>query len=350
LLFRKRSIGRSTFSLVFALRDLRGEPGEEYQIVPGQRPFEILLAREHGTEGRRVFGPDGNLFYSATPNTIPASVRGRWEKRIAALKGEIATIEDVAFKRRWRPIELSRDADLHREVVLANGVEMRVAGFSEPFSKRGLELRIDGVQALDNDAVPYLAALRLHEIGLDKVAEWERTWDLQRREDAGETLASIPVPPKYAQKDYRSTTYWQLRGPLDVPKERFISYPGCESDHDGEAVYGWAGWDHEQRARALATLYWNRRTEESWSAERLTPMLAGLSELLPWLKQWHDAASDDYAGDSPANYYAGFLDAECRAFGLTHDDLRAWRPPEKTRGRNASAKKKKPPADAEDDP
>jgi hypothetical protein len=122
-----------------------------------------------------------------------------------------------------------------------------------------------------------------------------------------------------------------------VPKERFISYPGCESDHDGEPVYGWAGWDHEQRARALATLYVNRRDEESWSTERLTPMLAGLLELLPWLKQWHGAASDDYAGVSPAAYYEGFLDEECRKLGLTHENLRAWRPAEKTRGKKAGA-------------
>lgn len=194
-------------------------------------------------------------------------------------------------------------------------------------------------QALLNaKTVPYLAALRFTASGLDKHAEWQHTWELQRREDAGETIDKIPVPPKYAQTDYRSTTTWQLRGPLDVPKERFISYPGCESDQDKEPVYGWAGWDHEQRAKALATLYWNRKTEESWSRDRLTPMLAGLLELLPWLKQWHDSPSDDYAGDSPANYYAGFLDGECRTFGLTHEDLRAWRPPEKTRGKKTAAK------------
>ena len=154
------------------------------------------------------------------------------------------------------------------------------------------------------------------------------------------------MPPKYGQGDYRSTTSWQLRGPLDVPKERFISYPGCESDQDGEPVYGWAGWDHEQRARALATLFVNRRDQESWVAARLTPMLAGLLELLPWLKQWHGAASDDYAGLSAATYYEGFLDDECRKLGLTRDDLRAWRPAEKTRGRKAAASAPASDADA----
>lgn len=228
------------------------------------------------------------------------------------------------------------------------------AGLAPQFSR--LEVGISGFgqirsigSTLEENAVPYLAALRFTASGLEKHAEWQHTWELQRREDAGETIAHIPVPPKYAQGDYRSTTTWQLRGPLDVPKERFISYPGCESDQDKEPVYGWAGWDHEQRAKALATLYWNRKTEESWSRDRLTPMLAGLLELLPWLKQWHDDPSDDYAGDSPANYFAGFLDGECRTFGLTHEDLRAWRPPEKTRGKKASAKTASAPKPSEID-
>jgi hypothetical protein len=33
----------------------------------------------------------------------------------------------------------------------------------------------------------------------------------------------------------RAPAYSGLRGKLDVPKERFISYPGCESDEDHES-------------------------------------------------------------------------------------------------------------------
>jgi len=111
-------------------------------------------------------------------------------------------------------------------------------------------------------------------------------------------------------------------------KERFISYPGCESDQDGEPVYGWAGWNHLQRAQALSALYHNRKTEEAWTKDRLTPMLAGLLELLPWIKQWHNGPSDDF--DVPVgDFFEGYLDAECRSLGLTHDDLRAWRPTSK---------------------
>ena len=180
----------------------------------------------------------------------------------------------------------------------------------------------------NGEAVPYLAAYRYTDKGMEKRAAWEHTWELQRREDAGEKIADIPVPPKYDPKDFRSASFYRLRGKLDVPKERFISYPGCESDEDGEPVYGWAGWDHAQRAQALVALYDDRKTREGWSKERLLPMLAGVLELLPWLKQWHSLPMPDY-DTTFAEAYAAFLDTELRAHALTPDDLRAWRPPEK---------------------
>ena len=57
-------------------------------------------------------------------------------------------------------------------------------------------------------------------------------------------VGEIPVPPKYDTKDFVSTTFWRLRGKLDVPKERFITYPHCNRDADRTPVIGWAGWDH----------------------------------------------------------------------------------------------------------
>ncbi len=41
---------------------------------------------------------------------------------------------------------------------------------------------------LADEAVPYLAAHRYKDSGLRKREEWERTWALQRHEDAGEKL------------------------------------------------------------------------------------------------------------------------------------------------------------------
>lgn len=138
------------------------------------------------------------------------------------------------------------------------------------------------------------------------------------------------MPPPYVEKDFVEQKYWRLRGKLDVPKERFISYPGCESDQDGEPVYGWAGWDHLQRAQALASLYQKRKLEEAWTADRLTPMLAGLLELLPWIHQWHNDVDPDF-GLRMGEYFETFLDSQCSELGLTREDLEAWRPDKKSR-------------------
>lgn len=190
---------------------------------------------------------------------------------------------------------------------------------------------------LSSDSVPFLAGLRYKASGLDKHAAWEHTWDLQRREDAGEKIENVPVPPKYDQDDFLKPVSWSLRGKLDVPKERFISYPGCESDEDGEPLYGWAGWSHLQQAQALAALY-EQRKSEGWNAERLTPMLAGVLELLPWVKQWHNEPSAEFDGQRLGDFFEGYLDGECALHGLSREDLRAWRPAARSAGKKGKAR------------
>lgn len=100
-----------------------------------------------------------------------------------------------------------------------------------------------------------------------------------------------------------------------MPKERFISYPGCESDEDREPVYGWAGWNHLQRAQALAALYQDRKQREGWSKDRLTPMLAGLLELIPWIKQWHNEPSQEFEGLRLGDYFQELPKANAASSG-----------------------------------
>ena len=95
---------------------------------------------------------------------------------------------------------------------------------------------------------------------------------------------------------------------------------------DPTPVIAWAGWDHLQQARALATYYVQMKDSEGWSRERLTPLLAGLLELLPWLKQWHNGIDTEY-GQRMGDFYDGFVDEEARALGLTREAIRAWTPP-----------------------
>ena len=51
-------------------------------------------------------------------------------------------------------------------------------------------------------------------VGLRKRAQWEDTWALQRREDAGENVGKIPVSPKYQNKDFLKADFWRLRGDI----------------------------------------------------------------------------------------------------------------------------------------
>ena len=165
---------------------------------------------------------------------------------------------------------------------------------------------------MNGETVAYLAALRYTDSGLRKHVEWLKTWALQRREDAGEDVGAIPVPPKYVKADFNGDG-WEHRGKLDVPKERFISYPGAERETDASLVVGWAGWNHLDRARALAAWYLQAR-RDGREAAHLAPLLAGLAELVPWLKQWYDEPNPDPALDRPGTQIAALLDTEMRSF------------------------------------
>ena len=196
--------------------------------------------------------------------------------------------------------------------------------------------RVKAIGALMADeTVPYLAAYRYKPSGMTKRAEWEQVWDLQRREDAGESV-DIPVPPKYAPADFRKQTYWKARGKLDVPKERFISYPDAGRASDPTALYGWAGWDHGQQAQALGEILVDRQDQEGWDTDMVIPLLAGLVELEPWLHQWHADIDPEY-GTSLADEMTALIDQRLNATGITRDDARAWRPADQPRGRRSSS-------------
>lgn len=74
------------------------------------------------------------------------------------------------------------------------------------------------------------------------------------------------------------------------------------------------------------------------------PMLAGLLELLPWLRQWHNEPSADLGGERPCDQFEAFIGAECAEHGWTHEDLRAWRP----QGRRPTTKRRSKAAEEAD--
>ncbi|MCB9660514.1 MAG: BREX-2 system adenine-specific DNA-methyltransferase PglX [Sandaracinaceae bacterium] len=314
------------------------------ELAPGQRPFERSVWKATGGEG-----PDAVWFTRSgyePPTGKPTAIEAARQAATDASRN-LGLIESLDCKRRWTLTD--HDAAL-RSAASAHFASRLEGMFESPLVTSEaslLQQLLDDAKStalaamifesadalrsqaglLADDTIPYLAALRFTPAGLEKHAQWQHTWDLQRREDAGEKLAEpIPVPPKYDQKDYRDGRFWSLRGKLDVPKERFISYPGCESDEDGEPVYGWAGWDHLERAQALVALYNDRKDREGWTTERLLPMLVGLQELIPWLLQWHNEPSAEFDGLRMGQTYADFLDSERRNHGVTPEQLAAFRP------------------------
>jgi hypothetical protein len=330
----------------------------------GQRAFEIALARKvaAGEDETAWFERHGSMPITAIPADWPDDYKQRVQKRLDLIESDrsIGLLERPEYKRRWaseawQSMEKTAltnyvlDRLENADFWTANGSPqtLTVAQLADAVRhdegvQAGLDLlyganadRVTAISALmAEEAVPYLATYRYKPSGMTKRAEWESVWDLQRREDAGEKV-DIPVPPKYAQADFRKPTYWKARGKLDVPKERFILYPGAERANDSTAVYGWAGWDHGEQAQALAGLLVDRQDNEGWDADRVNPLLAGLVELEPWLHQWYDEIDPEY-GTSLAQDMTALLETRLSAAGLTRDDARAWRPAETKRGRRSN--------------
>jgi hypothetical protein len=326
-------------------------------LRPGHRAFEMELAGRSLRSGTHTawFARNGYASPAEASNVYARPYQELLEARIELLRANarIRVMEQPECKHRWTVINWDAEVKAAATETLLSSLELAwqalVVTSTACDLGRALDTqRLRQVAALLEDepvtaetakqlvkdaAVPFVSSLRLTPPGLAKRAAWEHTWSLQRREDAGEAVGDIPVPPKYDQKDFRDPIYWRLRGKLDVPKERFISYPGCESDEDHEPVYGWAGWNHLEQAQALSALYQDRKTREGWDKERLTPMLAGLLELIPWVKQWHNEPSAEFGGLKLGDYFEAFLAGECSALGLTEKALRDWRPADKKAGR-----------------
>ncbi|MFF8915632.1 BREX-2 system adenine-specific DNA-methyltransferase PglX [Streptomyces sp. NPDC015032] len=337
------------------------------EIALGERAFEIVLARRvaAGEASSEWFNRHGATQITEIPARWPAAYRKVIQKRIDAIESSraIGMVERPEYKRRWategwdalqqkalRSWLLDRienrnhwfdENDLPALVTLSRLTDalsrdedfVSVAKIYEPHK----ELHLVVAELMTGEHVPFLAALRYKPSGLKKRADWEHVWDLQRQEDAApDELAkrrirdSIPVPPKYTSADFLRGSLWKARGKLDVSKERFVSYG--QSNAATPELYGWAGWDHREQAYALDAYI---ASHEALTTEELTPFVAGLLELQPWLDQWHDEF-DAAFGASPASFFRGDRQMIQGEHGLTDDDLRAWRPVATKRG----AKKK----------
>jgi N-6 DNA Methylase len=341
--------------------------GEVPGVALGERAFEIALARRmKDGEQTAWFERHGSTPNTEIPDRFPADYRDLVQRRLDAIESNPAhpLLERPEYKRRWASEPWDRQVESALRGWLLDRVEDRALWFDregrptpqsvaqladildrdadfrsvlrlwagDPNATTGAAL----AKLLADETVPFLAAYRYKPSGLDKRAAWEDTWALQRREDAGEKLPSpIPVPPKYKPADFAKGSYWSHRGKLDVPKERFISYPAAGRDTDATELLGWAGWDHAQQALALASLI-SARIEEGWDTARLVPLLAGLNELAPWVRQWHNEIDPEY-GESVADTVDAELTSRLNEHHLTVTNLTSWRPVQPARrGRRAA--------------
>ncbi|CAM3438791.1 BREX-2 system adenine-specific DNA-methyltransferase PglX [Mycobacterium frederiksbergense] len=333
--------------------------GDVPPIAPAERSFAIDLARQvsEGELDTTWFKHHNHRFTPITeiPDHLPADYQALLQRRLDAIESNphIRLLERPEYKRRWAVEPWDKQVQAALRDWLLDRVEDKSLWFDRdgrptPMSVAQLADILDRnddfrnvlqlwagddnvatgtalAKLLADESVPFLSAFRYKPAGLEKREVWEQTWELQRREDRGEKLdAPIPVPPKYKPADFAKTSYWSHRGKLDVPKERFISYPGAGRDSDTTELLGWAGWDHADQALALAGLI-SQRIEDGWDRPKLIPMLAGLNELLPWVQQWHNHIDPEY-GESVADTIADELTIRLNEHHLTVTELTAWRP------------------------
>jgi hypothetical protein len=339
--------------------DLR-YPGDDLpELVLGQRAFEIVMARQmaKGELKTTWFERHGSTPISEIPTHWPAAYQDLVERRIKLIETskEIALIEKPEYKRRWNsePWKIQEQRALKKWLLdrletpkygkgtkdspeLTTTAQMAdVASSDADFQQvaalyRGrpdFDMAALVAELVDAEAVPFVPIMRYKPAGLRKREVWERTWDLQRQQDAGRDVGEIPVPPKYVPADFLKNDYWRLRGKLDVAKERWVSYPSCSTESDQTLVVGWAGWNHLDQATALIA-YYDARKREGWDAKRLTPLLAGLDQLLPWIHQWHPEIDPEF-GETAGQSFQTMLEHDAHELGLTIEDIRNWTPPAK---------------------
>lgn len=193
----------------------------------------------------------------------------------------------------------------------------------KPFHKRSSTSIKPGQKSewLKLDSLANALAATEHQMTLARieVSSDDEVMRLKELKDQLPPKPDITVPPKYTGTDFKKNSYWKLRGKLDVPKERWISYPGAERAGDDSLLIAWAGWDHLQQAQALAGYFIDARDNQAFTPDRLKSLLAGLADLIPWLKQWHNTLDPDL-GMGLGDYFAGFLEEQCRALGITVEE------------------------------
>lgn len=305
-----------------ALRDWLLDRLEDQRYWPARAPR--LVSTNHLADAARQ---DAEFL------SVAALYAKREDFDVEALLAELVTKESVPFLATLRYSETGMRKRLqweetwqrqrHEDAIDADVVTRKQEFLARAGARAQEEWRNINLRREGEEIEAYVARMSVGVDAISVAKQAEKLIAEEQRRRKQEEVGTIPVPAKYTVKDFRSQDHWRLRGGLDVPKERFVSFPYCSPEADGSLLVTWAGHNHLARAMAIGTFYQARKDEDGWQAERLAPLLAGLQELLPWLLQWHNGADEGRMGD----YFGEFIRDEARAIGLTEEAVTVWAPP-----------------------
>ena len=203
--------------------------GDVPEVRLGERAFEIALARRMSSDSVRSTWFTHARHHNHTPITEipthwPEDYRALVQRRLDLIESRrmINLLERPEYKRRWAEDPWDTRVDRALRTWLLDRLEDRAFWFDRqgrPATRsiaqladlvgRDEELRavvdlwaggpdVDLTTALTNllttEAVPYLAAWRLKPKAMDKFRAWQHTWELQRKEDAGELDRTTTIP------------------------------------------------------------------------------------------------------------------------------------------------------------
>jgi hypothetical protein len=248
------------------------------------RAFAIHLARSAGG-GSHWFEAMHVSPVMSVPESYSGNTRSRIEARLALIASDcdLRLLESPEFKRKWEHSSFSSALEEAAHGWMADRVESAIETRGRPATishlaaalqddarflalaslcqnRRDVDIAslIDGMLAAE--AVPSHPAHIYTESGHAKRTVWEDIWALQRKEDTGEDAGLFPPIPEYSQgsrgksTDFLRPEYWQIRGKLDVPAERFIAFTEIPGRTGAETLYGWAGWTAQQRVKVILAI------------------------------------------------------------------------------------------------
>ena len=188
-----------------------GNHREPPPLTLGERAFEIVMARRMaaGELETTWFTRHGSTPVTELPAHWPVDYRALVERRIELIHSDrfIGLLEKPEYKRRWntepwhaQEQRALRNWLLDRLESPAYWTELRLAtvrtlaeraatdtDFHQVAARyaghQGVDLALLVAELVEAESVPALPVQRYKPSGLAKRADWERTWELQRRED-----------------------------------------------------------------------------------------------------------------------------------------------------------------------